>query len=655
MADNVKLRSYLPHINGIRAVAILGIVFYHLNSAYCPTGYFGVDIFLVISGFLLFRSLLDEQKAERFRYGHYLLGKAWRILPSAFTCGILVTLLSVVLMTPEDAYAVTKSAVASSCFLSSFYFDRFYDYFNPSAHLDTLLHFWYLCLIVHLYVLAPILVVPLVRRKKNKMALWILVLLSLFSAALYMLSTSGVLNPVERKELLSLFGIQEMPYYHLVTRFWAIGAGCFVGMLPAWNVNSRLREFITMLAATWIVVSFFRYETGSSNGYLTVICTLIVLRYGEQGVCSRILLSKPMQFLGTISFSLYLWHWPVMVFWKYFCFTSVSVWDEVAMLVLSLVLGYGAWFIVERKTFFSTSKSFVARCSVLILFPLMLCVGAGMFLYQRTGPVAAYRALVMTDGRKGERDDALLAHFDSGVFKNKPSYCGGGENLPFFLLMGDSHSMHLHDGMHKACSRLGVRGISWNNRCLPLWGSLTELWDESKERPLLRYLEHHPEVQYVLLVASWVGYEDMLENCEMFSQRLQQTCVALKSVGVKVVLLADTPRYQGGRMNPRQEWGRKHHIGMACSDRTVISEAEHNERQVLARGVLDKVLQDGYAHALIDAAIPLLKDGEYPYNEGDKFYFHDSNHLTVHGSEIVGEYVVQRLAEIRALDSGAGD
>ncbi len=190
MAAPGQQRAYFPHINGLRALAILGILFYHLRAAYCPAGYFGVDLFLVISGYLLFGKLLREGAAERFHYGHYLQGKAWRILPSWFAVTLVTLLAATALMHPSRVWDIAMMACSSSFFLADAFADLGGSYFNPTSQQNPLLHFWYLSLTQQLYLIAPLLVLPLTRLRSRRAAAILLAFFGLLSLAFYIITTT---------------------------------------------------------------------------------------------------------------------------------------------------------------------------------------------------------------------------------------------------------------------------------------------------------------------------------------------------------------------------------------------------------------------------------------------------------------------------------
>ncbi len=286
--------TFLPHINGLRALAILGVIIYHLNSLYSPCGYYGVDVFLVISGFFLFRSLLNTSKP--FSYGSYLLDKSWRLLPSWFIVTIPVIIISTFILSEARQNTVYETTISSAFFYSDYYLDIVAgDYFNNYTNQNPLLHFWYLSITEQLFILAPLLIVPLVRFKSRKAALITIGAISVASLVFYVLTTSTILLDRHKDYLESFVGMRNT-YYHLISRLWEVGLGAFIAILPS-SKNLILHKVIAFFALLALLASFYLEKTGSPNVYLSIICTILLIRYATEGWAFSVLSSAPLQWL----------------------------------------------------------------------------------------------------------------------------------------------------------------------------------------------------------------------------------------------------------------------------------------------------------------------------------------------------------------------
>ncbi len=667
MASPSTANSRLPHLNGLRALAILGVLLYHLRSAYCPAGYFGVDVFLVLSGFLLLRSLLQEGAAERFRYGSFLLRKAWRLLPAWFAVTAASMLATLLLMHPAQVGTLMLTAGSSAVFLADYTIDHSGNYFNPLSQQNPLLHFWYLSLTQQLYLVLPLLTIPLARYVSRRAAVALLVTLSLLSFAFYLLTSA----PGELGDAL-LRGIgAKSAYYHLIPRFWEVAAGAGALLLPTFAGTPRLRATLGLLGLAGIAASFYLYGTGSPSIYLTVVSTLLAIRYADAGPAGRLLSLKPVQALGTISFSLYLWHWPLMVFWKYCCFDTPSPADEWGMLAASLVLGVLAWRFIERiKAPAGTGcRGTLQRCLLLLCLPLVLL--AACYFHQRARSFAGKGPLghtVLIHHPVRETDAAVLRGLEalpSLQLKGAPLRLGSAEAEPSFLLIGDSHAQHLYDALDEACREAGLRGLYLNNTVSPYHGLIqpqvgadTCRWNADIEQALLSYLDAHPHIRHVLIAQCWQmrmgeglatearsgrALRNRQERHAVTGPGIGAFCDRLRAQGCTPVLLGETPRFS--QPYPLEEWHRRELLGVPQRERR-MSCAEFEQRHAFPLATLRQLAQEGRAE-LIELTPALRRGDAYPANEGEEFLYYDANHLTPPAARrAVRQCILPRLQQL---------
>ncbi len=658
---------WLPHLNGLRALAILGVLLYHLRADYCPAGYFGVDVFFVLSGFLLFRSLLHEGAAERFHYGHFLLKKAWRILPAWFAVTAVTCLTASLLMHPAQLGTTMLTAASSAGFFANCFVDHSGDYFNPLSQQNPLLHFWYLSLTQQFYLIAPLLVIPLARLVSRRAALALLGLLALLSLVFYVLtSTPGPIG----EALLRGTGARSA-YYHFIPRFHELAAGAFVFLLPEFSACPRLRAVLGALGLVGLLASFYLYGTGSPSIYLTLASSLLALRYADSGPAARVLTCRPMQALGTISFSLYLWHWPLMVFWKYCRFDNPTPWDELGMLALSLLLGALSWRFVEslRLPKGTGWRGCCLRASLLLCLPLVALTA--LHLHARAREFSGRGLLgqaVLIQHPVVERDAAVLRGLEGLPalhLAGKPLLLGTDKVPPSFLLIGDSHAQHLYDALHAACLETGIRGVYLNNTVSPYHGLIqpqvgadTCRWNPEIEKLLLSYLDAHPTISRVLIAQCWQmrmgeGYGlDGRTGRELNGReaRLAVTtpgiglfCDLIRERGREAVLLGETPRFP--RPCPLEEWHRRELLGVPQRERCMTC-AEFEERHTTPLATLRQLAQEGRARLL--ELTPALRVGDaYPARHEGEFWYYDANHLTPVAARRVVQLILPLLTSPR--------
>ncbi len=667
--------SYLPHINGLRAVAILAVLFYHLRADYCPAGYFGVDLFLIISGFLLFRSLLKPGAEQGFHYGNYLLKKAWRIIPSWFVVTALVCALSAWLMAPSRSEDIMRTAHYSAFFLADYRIDRSTDYFNVYSQQNPLLHYWYLSITQQIYLLAPLLVIPLLRWSSRRAAIILLAVLSALSLTYYILTTSTTLLSESARDALLHALDTKTAYYHLAPRLWELVAGFGVFLLPEFADRPKLRALLGLLGLGGIIASFYLYETGSPALYLTVVSSLLALRYGSTGPVARLLELRPVQAIGTISFSLYLWHWPIMVFWKYCVLDSFGVWHEVGAIALSLLLGALSWrFIESVKTPRREGwKGTLLRCSLLLLLPIV-AVATKQMQKNISKQIAAENHDISPPRLSTTETDAEVLRGLESLralnLKNPLLRLGAENQQPVFFLMGDSHARHISYYLHKACEAAGVRGLYLNNSVLSFYGLLVRqtpsdplCWNQKLADTLLQHLEQHPSIRYILIAKRWEwrfvnmpeasieatgeNIPDRRERQQLAYAGLREWCKRLQAIGKQVILLEDNPTLPPP--SPLDEWQRYQQVSLLQYIRPyrerILTAEEHEAGQKYSHRYLRQLAKDGLA-LTIDLAEGMKENGAYPVRSNGEFLYGDDNHFSDLGSRRAVDYLMPRLLNI---------
>ncbi len=675
----VKPSSFLTHVNGMRALAILGIVFYHLNAAYCPAGYFGVDAFLVISGYFLFASLMKAERPADIRYGSFLLKKSWRILPSWLVLCCVFCFGSALFMIPTDRVEVCNTALRSAFFGADYYIDHLYDYFNQKAHQNLFLHYWYLSITCQMYILIPLLLMLLLRFCTRRTAVVALGAIGLLSLVFYVLVTTPQVPVGIRRALLGATGM-ETAYYHLLPRLWEIMAGGAVLLLPAWPQKRRLRLLLETLGAVGMVLSFFLFETGSAQVYMAAVSAVLFIRYGGEGWASRLLSWGPIQWVGTISFSLYLWHWPIMAAWKYVKLGQITWVDEVGMLALSFLLAALAWRLIECLKM-PRDRSRLMVFARLLPALLLVCFAVSIRPYYRSLRKAASEMLqgqglileICHAVNAMPRDEALLNGFPKKAYDLPPVYIGGAEGpAPSFMLIGDSHSFHTVPGLKTYCRKNGLRGIYLNNSVIPFWWCYKEgagSWNEAQGEGLLEYLRQQPSVKYVFMVLLWqnriygktLNENDGVPTLDWRSMRrldsdgtialreqgLRETCRRLKEMGIKVVFLGDVPMLPP-KISPCEQWKKIEMLSDEPPTEFLTPVETHQAMAGPYTRLLKQLVADGDAWAYIDSAEALRRGDAYrTRNDAGKFLYSDNNHLTYAGSDMVGAYIMSEWERLK--------
>lgn len=331
--------QFRKNINALRALAVLSVVLFHFRIAGFAGGFAGVDVFFVISGFLMTGIIFSGLHQQRFSLPGFYASRARRIIPALATLCVALLIFGYVYLPLDDFRESIRTIKSSLLFSSNFLFAKDGNYFDAPLHENWLLHTWSLSVEWQFYVLYPVLVMGLYRvlgAHRSKIALLALAAISLAASA--WLSKT---HPV-------------FAFYMLPTRAWEMIAGGLVFLFPlTLGRRTRLSFEVAGLLAILVSVMVFS-EDDLWPGYLAlvpVIGTMLVIYSNSQSIFSR---SKTLQFIGTISYSVYLWHWPLVVL-LYLC-GLLGSWPHVAgAILLSFTLGGLSYYFVEAKVARMTS------------------------------------------------------------------------------------------------------------------------------------------------------------------------------------------------------------------------------------------------------------------------------------------------------------
>lgn len=333
--------NYRPDIQGLRAIAVLAVMAFHFNPGWLPGGFVGVDVFLVISGFLITSILLHKRTQADYSLTatlkYFYTSRFKRIAPAYFVMLVLVALVAAVFFLPQDFYTFKKGLEKAAWFNSNNYFAGFGDYFAPANHEQPLLHTWSLAVELQFYLLAPFMVLLLPIRCLK----WI------FSGLLI-----GLTAIAEYR--MRIMGIEQATYYSLYARLPEFFAGGLVALYVT-TASGRGRSFAwlgTLGLVLIIVAAIAQPQLGPFPGIaalLPVAGSVLLLSQPTKGWVGKLLSCKTLVWIGALSYSLYLWHWPVLAFLRYYTGAEVlNAGFGLFFVLLTLSLSIISYYGIER-------------------------------------------------------------------------------------------------------------------------------------------------------------------------------------------------------------------------------------------------------------------------------------------------------------------
>ena len=344
--------SYRSHIDGLRAVAVLAVVAFHAGVPWLPGGYVGVDVFFVVSGFLITGLLLREfeQRRDISLVGFYER-RVRRLAPALLQVLAVTLALGAVYLVPigGEQQGLAKSAIATLLLGSNVWFAHATgDYFDAPAAAQPLLHTWSLSVEEQFYLAWPLLLLLVARwaakrhRDPARAAAWVLALVGLGSLALSIVTTDT--HP-------------EFAFFSSPTRAWEFAIGGLAFFLVRRRSSSiplaQPLAWVGLAMILWSCATFVEGQTpfpGWRAGIPALGAALVILggEHAEKGLCTRLLSLKPMVFVGLLSYSLYLWHWPLLVIARLHTLGEIGPWGIAAICSLAFVLAWLTYRLVEN-------------------------------------------------------------------------------------------------------------------------------------------------------------------------------------------------------------------------------------------------------------------------------------------------------------------
>jgi peptidoglycan/LPS O-acetylase OafA/YrhL len=502
------IRTYRKDIDGLRAIAVTTVIGFHAQWTALPAGFVGVDVFFVISGFLIGSMIIGDVTAGNFSLLGFYERRIRRIFPALAAMLLAATVFAYLYLLPVEFESYARSLLAATFSFSNFYFAQNLGYFIPAASTLPLLHTWSLAIEEQFYLFLPLLVLLVYRVWRR--GLWpVLLAVTLISLALSIRS--------------GLRGGENGDLYMPQLRAWEL----LLGVLLAWNglplISRLLREGAALLGLALIIVAATLYSDWTPfPGYAALMPCLgaaLIIGAGKGGDSwtARALSLPPVVFVGRISYSLYLWHWPIFIFMRLserFPADRATAATKLVAIAATLVMATLSWKYVEtpfrsgpwrppRRKLFAIVGTAAAGLAAIALGTVLLQGLPGRF----SPEALEVAALINYDSRSNsyfragacflDGDDKLSLLESNGCLKRDESK----EN---YLLIGDSHAAHLWYGLSTVFDHINIMQATAAG-CAPLPGRrFTPICNELLDFLFKDYLLHH-KPDKLIVSAEWLG------------------------------------------------------------------------------------------------------------------------------------------------------
>lgn len=508
---DTKLK-YRPEIDGLRAIAVLAVIFFHAGYEIFSGGFIGVDVFFVISGFLITSIIQDELQTSSFSFSRFYERRARRILPTLFVVALASIPLAWLWLLPPYMLEFTKSLSYVATFSSNFFFYKISGYFDTSAELKPLLHIWSLAVEEQYYLAFPALM--LAAWKCCKKNLWLLITLIAIASLVY-----------------AEYWVQHNPefaFFLLPSRAWELLVGAIIVQTrfardamecPTFpNLQRKIQSAeptLALIGLLLIIFSIFYFDANSATpGIAALIPTLgaaLVISFsGPSCLTGKVLGSRPMVAIGLISYSAYLWHQPIFAFTRHATTGQLGSLFVAIMIIAVLLLAALTWKFVEtpfrdktiipRQAFF---KLMLVAASTLLFFGWAGRKTHGFEDYFYTHRVPENEKSIYKFIKIHTANDFNETYVDNGdcnfrtpqiddVFLTRFDTCSKKYGKAIIIL-GDSHAINIYNALQKADFSKFLVGIA-KGGCRPHNNLAKCQYDKFSE-----FVSHHPEqIAYVI-------------------------------------------------------------------------------------------------------------------------------------------------------------
>lgn len=561
----IKNLSYRPDIDGLRAIAVLPVVLYHAGIELFSGGFVGVDVFFVISGYLITTLLLSEIESEKFRFKDFYARRARRLFPALFSVLGFSAILGLFLLMPQELENLGESLASTALFGSNILFFSENGYFTGPAESKPLLHTWSLAIEEQYYLLFP----------------GFLLFISRFARSRYFTLTASIFCCSLTYSIWSVEKAPDAAFYLLQSRAWELLLGSLLAMTHVRPQSALIRECGCFSGIVMILISVFSYSAATEFpgllALLPCVGTSLVIMCGvgeKQTLVTRFLSLRIIVFVGLISYSLYLWHWPILVFAQHYLLRPLEPAETTALVVLSIVVAVASWRFIEQP-FRGPNRMLSTGSLFRFSAAMILCVVTIGITFDQTEGLPQRMPTHVLDIAKFANDRPIRRKQCEGIAPRELTYhraCRLNEVAakPSVAVWGDSHAMAVMATFGQSLASFGRNGLNFtSNGCAPVLDVSRQIGDLSETCPAfarktLSILSEHKEIDTIILVSRWARHAEgtpygienqgplflangdkiartVTENRIIFRNALMKTLDELASLNRRIIILGSIP------------------------------------------------------------------------------------------------------------------
>lgn len=640
-----EMTRYRADIDGLRAIAVLAVIGFHGFPQRITGGFVGVDVFFVISGYLISTILYQSLEANRFSFASFYSRRIKRIFPALSIVLLACLGIGWLLLLPDEYQHLGKHVLSGVTFVSNFVLWEESGYFDSASETKPLLHLWSLGIEEQFYIAWPLLLWSAYGRRLNLLAIT-----AAIGAVSFFLNAYWVSGDV------------IAAFYSPLARIWEL----MLGSMLAYVIQTKAQapstfrfianDQLSAIGAFLILGSILFFDGSTYPGWKALVPTIgtaMVISAGPGAKINRLVFAnRLLVWIGLISFPLYLWHWPLLVFTRIlYGGTTPSPIFRIGAISVAFLLAWLTYQTVEKRIRFGTATS--AKPILLVL----LMIGCGLLGYSciaRTGfpeRDVGFRSLdkdFVDTHRYPEAENCKTTLFSGAI---APDKCSSNSDKPEILLIGDSHAGHYYKALTSSDLKVA---IIWNGGCYP--GSTTSRCVE-KQKAIEWYIESNRANIKMILLA---GYLNLYLNERRISGEPNNSLdrkglvdaarlrggdpsaihfvtsdyinflTKIRNLNIRIGIVGDVPELNRTPLGC--------HIRNDCNQvtpRQAIEESQSNAREIFAK------LAESFPSLQFFSPLVDFCDAKYCYSEVDgKLLYFDDNHLNENGSYMAGAKLI---------------
>ena len=640
---------YRPDIDGLRAISILLVIGFHYFPELFHNGFLGVDVFFVISGYLITGIIIRDLSHDSFKIAHFYIRRVLRIFPALLIVLITSIIFGWFFLTANEYKQLTQHISGATIFVSNFLLWNEVDYFDNDAYTKPLLHLWSLAIEEQFYLIWPIVLISIQRFSQK---ITFILLLSIFSASIILQIALSISNPTAA-------------FYFPLARSWELMAGSILAYITLnfkfenWLKQIvKIKHSISLLGVFLLFLPILLVSNSSlfysGLAFIPIIGVTLIIGAGPEAFLNKIILkNKLLVCIGLISYPLYLWHW-VLLSMKRIIEGSIPN-DETKFFMIgaSFILAIATYLIIEKPIRFANNRNAIAFGPII---GMILTGCFGYYSYKNDGFKFRENESYFNAEKSGDIGDQLFYKyiFDSKFFPCKPVYLNEGapkwNNLDRcrqskarssqdIAIIGDSHGEHLFIGLAES---LPNSNVVYYTR-----GTMPSVQNTNFQK-IIEYVSES-DIKAVVLSAHWTTYFNKVnkDSPTNFYSQLSETTTRLTSSGITVYLIDDVPFFS---FDPQLCKFRR-----SIGEEPMCTEVEQNfgfwRNKTLPE--LTKIADKDPNVKLVRLQNLFCAGVICSMANKDDLFVRDRNHLNINGSRLVGEYISEKYFQkliIKTLD-----